>query len=188
MTQAAGLVDRARRPGYDAAITAHREAKDAYFRSAPESPLRRPGAEVRSLSYFPVDRRYRVVVPRLRRPPPNDRPVVLDTSDGQQRLARRVAFLDFDLHGQRLTLAGFSLGARSPSSLFVPFADATSGSETYGSGRYLDLELGPDGAVVLDFNLAYHPYCAYSTGYSCPLTPAENRLPVPILAGERLAR
>jgi len=68
----------------------------------------------------------------------------------------------------------------------VPFLDATSGTETYGAGRYLDLEPEPDGTYVLDFNLAYHPYCAYSVEYSCPLTPGENRLPVRIEAGERL--
>ena len=70
----------------------------------------------------------------------------------------------------------------------MPFSDATSGRETYGRGRYLDLEIEPDGSVILDFNLAYQPYCAYSSAYSCPLTPAENRLAVPILAGERLRR
>ncbi len=174
--------------GYVAAISADRQAKDAYFRTAADSPLQRPRVEVRVLSYFPVDENYRIVVPRLRRPPANDRPIALDTSDGERRIARRVAFLDFDLHGQRLTLTGFSIGPTPPGSLFVPFADATSGNETYGSGRYLDLEIEPDGSVVLDFNLAYHPYCAYSSAYSCPLTPAENRLAVPILSGERLAR
>ena len=103
-------------------------------------------------------------------------------------MARRVAFLDFELHGQRLRLTGFSIGPTPPGSLFVPFADVTNGHETYGSCRDLDLEIEPDGSVVLDFNLAYHPYCAYSNGYSCPLTPPENRLQVPVLAGERLPR
>jgi uncharacterized protein (DUF1684 family) len=72
-------------------------------------------------------------------------------------------------------------------SLFVPFLDVTSGHETYGAGRYLDLEAEPDGTYVIDFNLAYHPYCVYADHFSCPLTPAENRLPIRIEAGERLA-
>jgi hypothetical protein len=186
VSQPARPIDPGPGDGYAAAIAADRQAKDAWFRTAADSPLRRPGAEPRALTYFPVDERYRIVVPRLRRPPPRDRPLALDTSDGERRIARRVGFLDFDLHGQRLTLTGFSIGPTPPGSLFVPFADATSGSESYGSGRYLDLEIEPDGSVVLDFNLAYHPFCAYSSAYSCPLTPAENRLPVPILAGERL--
>jgi uncharacterized protein (DUF1684 family) len=70
--------------------------------------------------------------------------------------------------------------------LFVPFLDATSGTTTYGAGRYLDLDPEADGSYVLDFNLAYQPYCAYSAAYSCPLTPHENRLAVRIEAGERL--
>ncbi len=67
----------------------------------------------------------------------------------------------------------------------MPFRDATSGTETYGAGRYLDLEPLPDGSYDLDFNLAYSPYCAYSPSYSCPLPPPENRLGARILAGER---
>ena len=65
--------------------------------------------------------------------------------------------------------------------------DTTSGRETYGAGRYLDLEPEEDGTYVLDFNLAYHPSCVYDPRFSCPLTPAENRLPIRIEAGERLA-
>lgn len=179
-------IDHHRGEGYVASISGDRQAKDAYLHTAADSPLRRPGADPRSLSYFPVDERYRIVVPQIRRPPPNDRPTALDTSDGLRRIARRIAFLDFDLHAARLTLTAFSFGPTERGSLFVPFADATSGNETYSSGRYLDLEIEPDGSVVLDFNRAYHPYCAYSSAYSCPLTPAENRLAVPILAGERL--
>lgn len=175
-------------PGYVASITAGRQAKDAYLRTAADGPLRGPLAEPGALSYFSVEKQYRLVVPRLRRPTASDRPIALETSDGQRRIARRVGFLDFDLHGQRLALTAFSIGPTPPGSLFVPFADTTSGTETYGSGRYLDLAIEPGGSVVLDFNVAYHPYCAYSRAYSCPLTPAENRLWVPILAGERLPR
>ena len=69
----------------------------------------------------------------------------------------------------------------------MPFLDPTSGTETYGAGRYLDLDPEDDGTYTLDFNLAYHPSCVYDPKFSCPLTPAENRLPVRILAGERLA-
>lgn len=188
VTQSAGHVDHRQEAGYVASITSHRQVRDSYFRTASGSPLRRPGAEPRALSYFPVDETYRIVVPRTRCLPPNERPIDLHTSDGERRIARRVAFLDFDLHRHRLTLTGFSIGPTPPGWLFVPFADATRGNETYGSGRYLDLQIEPDGSVILDFNLAYHPYCAYSSAYSCPLPPTENRLAVPILAGERLPR
>jgi uncharacterized protein (DUF1684 family) len=76
--------------------------------------------------------------------------------------------------------------------VFLPFADATSGRETYGAGRYLldtiksaDLGTAPDGRAVLDFNFAYNPSCAYSPRWVCPLAPAANRLPCPVRAGER---
>ena len=66
----------------------------------------------------------------------------------------------------------------------MPFVDATSGGETYGAGRYLELEALEDGTFLADFNLAYNPYCAYSEDYSCPVPPAENRIAVPVRAGE----
>jgi uncharacterized protein (DUF1684 family) len=69
-------------------------------------------------------------------------------------------------------------------SCFLPFRDATSGNESYGAGRYLDVEPGRDGRVQSDFNLAYNPYCAYNDAFSCPLSPSENWLRVPIRAGE----
>jgi uncharacterized protein (DUF1684 family) len=70
--------------------------------------------------------------------------------------------------------------------LFVPFTDLTSGKETYGGGRYLDLEV-PDGdSLEVDFNYAYNPYCAYTDGYSCPIPKPESRLSISILAGEKL--
>jgi uncharacterized protein (DUF1684 family) len=94
--------------------------------------------------------------------------------------------------GQRLSvfwMTGYAGG------LFVPFRDATSGSDTYGAGRYLlDTLKGADhggnprdGTLILDFNMAFHPSCAYDPRWSCPLAPPENRLAVPITAGERLA-
>jgi len=73
--------------------------------------------------------------------------------------------------------------------LFVPFKDATSGKETYGAGRYLDLEPGRDRTQgekwILDFNQAYNPWCAYSEAYNCPFVPTENWLEAPIYAGEK---
>jgi hypothetical protein len=70
--------------------------------------------------------------------------------------------------------------------LFVPFSDLTSGTETYPAGRYIDLTRTPTGIYILDFNRAYHPYCYYNVTYECPYPPAENRLPLPVRAGERL--
>lgn len=186
MSRTSGRTELAPGDPYAEAIVAEWQAKAAHFLASPSSPLRGLGRGRDVLDYFPVDKQYRILVPRIRRPPTDAPSVALRTSDGQTRIARRVAFLDFALAGRQLTLTGFRMGPTGPRSVFVPFADATSGGETYRSGRYLDLEMGLDGSVVLDFNLAYHPYCAYSAAYSCPLTPPENRLPMSILAGERL--
>jgi uncharacterized protein len=81
-------------------------------------------------------------------------------------------------------------GEDAPNTLFLPFRDAGSGTESYGAGRYVDAPTSEqDGTtwVSLDFNLAYHPYCAYGEGWTCPLAPAQNWLKVAVRAGERLA-
>ena len=172
--------------GHAALIEHDRAAKDAFFRSSAQSPIparARPG--FRGLAYYPVDLALRLEGVRLA-PYGGDGPpeFQIPTSDGRVRPARRVGSLRFVLGGRSQALTAYDLSGGHDHSLFVPFLDATSGTETYGAGRYLDLE--PDGSYVLDFNLAYHPYCAYSPEYSCPLTPAENRLPMRIEAGERL--
>ena len=94
----------------------------------------------------------------------------------------------FDLMGDPHRLTAYRMAnSDGGESLFVPFLDATSGTETYGAGRYLDLEPDDDGTWTLDFNLAYQPSCVYDPRYSCPLTPPENRLGLRVEAGERLA-
>ena len=116
--------------------------------------------------------------------------VPLATSTGEMRPQVRYAELRFVLSGRELRLSGFAdPHEHHAHELFVPFRDATSGRETYGAGRYLEVELvhHADGAhtATLDFNLAYNPYCAYNPHYSCPIPPGENRLPVAIAAGEQ---
>jgi uncharacterized protein (DUF1684 family) len=102
---------------------------------------------------------------------------------------RRVGTLEFMLKGQPLRLSAFvELGAKDVDRLFVAFTDLTSGAETYPAGRYLDLDRNATGIYEIDFNLAYHPYCYYNPTYDCPYPPAENRLKVPVRAGERLRK
>jgi uncharacterized protein (DUF1684 family) len=100
---------------------------------------------------------------------------------------RRVGTLEFTLNGQPLSLTAF-VSASSPTvdRLFVPFNDLTSGTETYGAGRYLDLDRTASGMYAMDFNVAYNPYCYYNPTYVCPLPPPENRLKVRIEAGEKI--
>ena len=92
----------------------------------------------------------------------------------------------FRIQGRSLKLVVYK-SAEDPyaRSLFIPFSDETSRHDTYSAGRYLDLEEQGGDDYELDFNMAYNPYCAYSEGYTCPIPPAENKLPVKILAGEK---
>jgi uncharacterized protein (DUF1684 family) len=174
---------------YEDQVAAYREAKDDAFRRAPESPI--PEAEraaFAGIPYSPIDSRYRFEDVRLQ-PYAGSEPIAfqIPMSDGRLRPAHRAGSLTFELDGTPRTLAAYALDGQHSHSLFVPFLDATSGRETYGAGRYMDLEEEDDGTYAIDFNLAYHPSCVYDPKYSCPLTPAENRLPMRIEAGERLA-
>jgi uncharacterized protein len=110
----------------------------------------------------------------------------MPTSTGKIRDIQRVGNLVFTLKGQPLKLAAFLEDGSNR--LFVPFSDLTSGTETYQAGRYMNLDPTPTGIYSVDFNVAYHPYCYYNAEYDCPYPPAENRLSVPIRAGERLRK
>jgi len=174
---------------YAEAIEDFRARKDAYFKSGHGSPI--PEAEREAfpgLPYYPVDPGLLFDDIKLE-PYTGDQPsnFQIPTSDGKLRPAHRAGVLAFELGGDRRVLTAYTFDGGDDESLFVPFLDQTSGTETYGAGRYLDLEPEDDGTYSLDFNLAYHPSCVYDIKYSCPLTPAENRLPLRIEAGERLA-
>ena len=174
---------------YTEMIEAFRTEKDAFFKSAHGSPI--PLAErdaFAGLPYYKVDPALRFVGLQLELYTGGEPSTFeIPTSDGKLRPAHRAGVLGFDLAGQRLGLTAYTFDGDDEASLFVPFLDPSSGTETYGAGRYLDLDPEDDGSYTLDFNLAYHPSCVYDMKFSCPLTPAENRLPVRILAGERLA-
>lgn len=174
---------------YADAIAQFRAEKDDYFKTSHGSPI--PEAErggFTGLPYYPVDPALRfedrVLEPYTGGEPSNFQ---IPTSDGRLRPAHRAGVLRFELGGEARVLTAYTFDGGDEESLFVPFVDATSGTETYGAGRYLDLDPEDDGTYTLDFNLAYHPSCVYDIKYSCPLTPAENRLAVRIEAGERLS-
>jgi uncharacterized protein (DUF1684 family) len=174
---------------YAATILTERRAKDDALRTAADSPV---SADKRGtllpLSYFPPDEAY--VAPAALRPAdPDQRPAIeMPTSTGQRRTMQRVGTLDFMLKGRSLHLSAFvEAGSPEVNRLFVPFTDLTTGTETYAAGRYLDLARTATGVYLIDFNKAYEPYCAYNPTYDCPYPPAENRLPIPIRAGEKLA-
>ncbi len=173
---------------YPDAIAEYRADKDEYYGSGRHSPI--PPAEraaFAGLPYYPVDERL-VFDDRVLEPYTGDEPsdFQIPTSDGKLRPAHRAGYLSFEIGGEPRRLTAYTFDDGDGDSLFVPFLDRTSGTETYGAGRYLDLDPEEDGSYTLDFNLAYHPSCVYDPRFSCPLTPAENRLPDRIEAGERL--
>jgi uncharacterized protein (DUF1684 family) len=168
-------------------VLAERLAKDDYFRHSPHSPLPHERQhDFIGLSYFAPEPAYRLTGLRVERTSEEDaRPFLIETSDRQPRTAYRLGRLSFVVGRTELALTAYRIGDDTSDTLFIPFKDRTSGRETYGMGRYLDIEPEPDGTYTLDFNAAYNPFCAYSELYSCPLPPPENTLPVPIKAGER---
>jgi uncharacterized protein (DUF1684 family) len=171
---------------YVSRIEAERTAKDEAFRSQPNEPVP-PGrvAELVPLKYFAPDPEF--AVPASLKLSAERIVVDMPTSTGETRKEERVGVLEFTLKGQLMTLSAFiEAGSNDVSRLFVPFSDLTSGNETYYAGRYLDLERTPTGLYNVDFNKAYHPYCYYNAKYDCPYPPRENRLPLPVRAGERL--
>jgi uncharacterized protein len=169
-------------------LTGDRAAKDEMFRRAADSPI--PGDradEFLPLAYYPIDEGYRA--PAALAPfDASVEPVLeMPTSTGQMRAMQRAGVLQFSMQGQTFQLSAF-VSADDPGRrrLFVPFRDLTNGMETYQAGRYLDLDRTATGLYDLDFNRAYQPYCYFDPGYDCPIPPRENRLDVPIRAGERM--
>lgn len=158
-----------------------RTAKDDFFRDHPQSPLTREQKQSFSgLNYFPenADLRLEVKADEL---PVKER-IEMQTSTGDTQVYFRHSRFKFRAEGQDSELTIYE----GPNGFFLPFVDSLAGKETYGAGRYLEPEPLPGGRFLVDFNLAYNPYCAYNERWSCPLTPFENRLKVPVRAGEKL--
>jgi uncharacterized protein len=110
----------------------------------------------------------------------------MPTSTGALRKMQLVGTLQFTLAGEQRSLGAFvEDGTRQITELFVPFADQTTGTETYSAGRYLNIEPTTTGYYTIDFNGAYNPYCAYNAAYECPYPPPSNRLNIEIRAGEK---
>jgi uncharacterized protein (DUF1684 family) len=173
---------------YAARIASERADKDSQFQTARDSPVppERRG-DMLPLAYFPIDPDYDV--PARLQLVEDRKPIEMPTSTGTMRKMRRVGTLNFSVKGQGLKLTAFvEADAKDLSRLFVPFNDLTSVTETYPGGRYMDLDRTATDIYEVDFNRAYHPYCVYNATYDCPIPPSENRLKVPIRAGEKLKK
>jgi uncharacterized protein (DUF1684 family) len=166
-------------------LTAARAVKDETFRAAPDSPIPVDKRDkILPLSYYPVDPNFAVpAVLRLA----EERPVFeMLTSSGEPRKMQLVGVLEFTLQGETRSLGAFVPdGTQQITSLFVPFADQTTGKETYAAGRYLDIDPTTTGYYTIDFNRAYNPYCAYNATFECPFPPSSNRLTAAVRAGEK---
>lgn len=156
------------------------------MRTANDSPFADSTESFRGLTYYPVNSRYRINARLV--PVENKQARILATSDGTEKRYLEYAFAEFDLDGVKNRLLILEIMDMGPfrGTLFLAFADKTSGVDTYGAGRYLDIRKVPGStSITLDFNEAYNPYCAYNDNFSCPFPPKENLLEVAIEAGEK---
>jgi uncharacterized protein (DUF1684 family) len=162
-------------------LEAFREEKDGFFKEHPQSPLTpEQKRDFKGLNYFPEnpDLLLEIKAEEL----PKKELIQMQTSTGDIQEYYRHSRVHFKVEGQDAVLTIYE----GPNGFFLPFVDSQAGKETYPAGRYLEPEELPGGRFRVDFNIAYNPYCAYNEHWSCPLTPFENRLKVPIRAGEKI--
>jgi uncharacterized protein (DUF1684 family) len=167
---------------YKEELAQHRAKRHEFMQSNPVSPFVEQGVAYDSLKYFPVNETFKVKasVEEIK----DGEIHKLATSDGKIQNYQEVAILHFDLKDTHQDLS--LLKSMDDGQYFLPFYDETSAISTYGSGRYLEVDYEPgDSRLVLDFNYAHNPYCAYTTGYSCPVPPQKNNLTVAIESGEK---
>lgn len=173
---------------YRDSLEKHREEYKAEFLKDGRSPLKQD--DLAFLRFYEPNESYRVEC-AFKTVKSSDF-FKIQTYDGKTKEYIKYGILTFTLNGRELSLSVY----RSPvlmkmeqykNYLFIPLKDLTSGKETYGGGRYLDIQTTDirNGRLLLDFNKLYNPYCAFSDGFSCPVPPKENHLPVAIEAGEK---
>lgn len=142
----------------------------------------------KGIHFYPFNTAYAVVASFVRTP--REKPFQMNTSSGMRKTYVKYGYVLFSLDGKEYKLNVYQAQELLQSIdykdyLLIPFTDATSGDATYRGGRYLDLTIPAGDEVLINFNKAYHPYCAYTEGYNCPIPPPENHLPVKIEAGVR---
>ena len=170
---------------YAQELAEERSMKDQFMARHPESPfVAESVGGFEGLHYFEIDPAYRIPA-RLDRLPVPEEAYLRTNRDGQATM-RRIGELKFRVGNRDCALTVYHAGEGVGLSVFVPFRDGTSGTESYGPGRYLTLELNEADEYELDFNRAFNPYCAYTDAYECGFPPAQNDLPVRIPAGEKV--
>jgi uncharacterized protein (DUF1684 family) len=162
-------------------LEAFRKEKDDFFGQDPQSPLTADQKKnFQGLKYYPEnpELRFEVKAENLT----SKERIEMQTSTGDIQVYFRHSRIHFKVDDQDAELTIYE----GPHGFFLPFVDSSAGKETYPAGRYIEPEILPGDRFLVDFNVAYNPYCAYSEHWSCPLTPFENRLKVAIRAGEKL--
>ena len=170
-----------------AEVEAFQADQNHHYFDKETSPLKKKERrKFKGHEFYPIDLKWRVVAKYEVITDPDT--ITMPTSAGTEKIFAKQAKLIFKIGGEECVLYAYKNlklikidGYEN--SLFVPFKDETTGTETYGGGRYLDLEQPKADELVLNFNLAYNPYCAYTTGWFCPIPPEENTLKVAIKAG-----
>ena len=157
------------------------------FSSKEESPLTQEDlASFKSLEFFPIDTAFRVTA-KLKFHK-DSKPFKMATTTDRLPVYKLYATATFTIKGKAFQLEIYqneklTLSPDYEDHLFLPFTDKTNGDTSYGGGRYIDLNIPEGDQIIIDFNQAYNPYCAYNHKYSCPIPPAENYLQVAISAG-----
>ena len=170
--------------------TEYQQTLNASFKDATSSPLKKKDLKnFKGLDFFPVDSSFIVLstFTKIENSPIFKMP----TNTGREPFYKEYGLLNFTIKGKDFQLTLYqdqdeTLDEKYKDDLFLPFSDATSGNETYGAGRYINLkttDINPDGTFILNFNNSYNPYCAYNEKFSCPLTPRKNHLNIEIKAG-----
>lgn len=167
---------------YESQLISQRKSKDNFFRTGADSPLENK-TSFPGLIYYSASLAYRIIA-RFEPFADKTQKLTIPLSDGSEEVYEKHGHAVFKLQGEVCRL----LILKHEGVYSILFRDTTSGKQTYGGGRYLDLDetAFEDNQVTLDFNQAYHPYCLYNHTYACPLPPAENTLPVAVEAGEKM--
>ena len=158
-----------------------------HYADSTSSPLKKEDLKVfQSLDFFPASADFFVQATFIRTE--KEKPFKMPTTTDRKPLYVKYGELHFTINGTKCQLnvyqnVEFSQKPGYKDDLFLPFTDLTSGVESYGGGRYIDLKIQEGENWVVDFNQAYNPYCAYNERYSCPIPPQENDLKVAIKAG-----
>ena len=172
-------------------VTKTEEFRDEYkqdFLTSPNSPLKKK--DLKYLRFYDADSTYKVTATFERTT--DAEPFDMPTSSGKVKSYVAYGKLTFEIKGKQESLLVYrslqlQTNPKYKDYLFIPFKDLTNGKQTYGGGRYIDLKTTDfiDNQLVIDFNRAYNPYCAFSEGYSCPIPPKANHLKFAVEAGEQ---